>query len=95
MKKNRKLPVFLAAIVMSAGISLGTVPQVSASSVVSNYVSDPDGDGVISINDAVIIETYLMGINEPTNLAALDFDKNGIISKMDSSSVQLYLADIW
>ena len=95
MKRTKKLSAFLAASVMAVGSIAAAIPQVSASSVVSNYVSDPDGDGVISINDAVIIETYLMGINEPTNLAALDFDKNGIISKMDSTSVQLYLADIW
>lgn len=95
----KKLPALLAASVMAAGSLAAAVPaaipHVSAASGVNNSVSDPDGDGIISINDAILIETYLSGISEPTNLSALDFDKNGIISKMDSTSVQLYLADIW
>lgn len=99
MKKLKRFPAFLAASIMAAGsaaiASPAAIPHVSAASGVNNSVSDPDGDGIISINDAVLIETYLSGISEPTNLSALDFDKNGIISKMDSTSVQLYLADIW
>lgn len=56
---------------------------------------DPDGDGSISINDTIVIRTYLSGINEPTDLAALDFDENGVISEMDALTVQLYLSGMW
>lgn len=56
---------------------------------------DADGNGSVGINDSVVIRMYLAGYNEPTDLTALDFDENGVISEMDAQTVQLYLSGLW
>ncbi len=68
----------------------------TSSSITTNAaVTDPDGDGVITVNDAVYIGQYLSGRICPTDIARLDFDGNGIVSEMDLRTVILYLAEIW
>lgn len=72
---------------------LALIPCVSTTTSAAH--TDPNGDGVINITDAVHIMSYLGGGFEPSNPADLDFDCNGIISYMDYMKVQMYLAHIW
>ncbi|MDE5584481.1 MAG: hypothetical protein K2J08_12355 [Ruminococcus sp.] len=85
MKVNKKLTVFLLSGVMAV-MSCSIAPTFA----VSDSVPDPDGDGVIGINDAVMILQYLNGKFEPTDLDELDIDGNGVISPMDAYYAQLY-----
>lgn len=66
---------------------------VSAASI-TDY-TDPNGNGVWEVADAIYIMQYLAGGFEPTNLAQLDIDQNGVVSMMDAQSIQLYCAEIW
>ena len=58
-------------------------------------IPDADGDGRISISDAVAIRMYLAGQHCPTQPDAYDTDRNGIISYMDARCVDMYLAQTW
>ena len=58
-------------------------------------IPDADGDGRISISDAVAIRMYLAGQHCPTQPDAYDTDRNGIISYMDARCVEMYLAQTW
>jgi len=88
MKIKRKLLSLICAASFGAAACL----PASASAV---QVSDPNGDGQITISDASYILSYLYCQYEPTNLDALDFDRNGVISEMDYQSVKMYLAQLW
>jgi hypothetical protein len=55
---------------------------------------DPNGDGYVNMSDSVYILQYLAGEFEPTDLNALDFDENGIISYIDALKVQYYDAGL-
>lgn len=83
MKVNKKLMSFLLSGVMAV-MTCSAVPAFAA--------PDPDGDGRIGINDAVLIMQYLAGRFEPTDLSKLDIDQNGVISRMDAYYAQLYEA---
>ena len=48
---------------------------------------DPNGDGQITMADSTCINQYLVGATFPSNVDALDFDENGIISRMDSFKI--------
>ena len=85
MRIKRIITSIIASAICGTIIS---VPSVSA-------VTDPNGDGVINIADAVEIGMYLYADHEPTNISVLDFDGNGIVSEMDYISVQLYVSDLW
>lgn len=88
MKLKKLLSALLsAAILATVGASL--------SANAATPLPDPDGNGEIGISDYVIIITYLAGRFEPTDLTSYDFDRNGIISRMDAISVQLYITQIW
>lgn len=84
MKVNKKLMSFLLSGVMA----VMTCGALSASAA----APDPDGDGRIGINDAVLIMQYLAGRFEPTDLSKLDVNENGVISPMDAYYAQLYEA---
>lgn len=83
MKANKKLLSFILSGIM-------TVTTCSAFSAYA--VPDPDGDGKIGINDAVLIMQYLAGRFEPTDLSRLDINENGVVSAMDAYYAQLYEA---
>lgn len=81
---NKKL---ISAI---AAISLAVSSAVSLTSSASGTPRDPNGDGAVNMADAVFINQHLIGREHPSNLTPLDFDKNGIISQMDSYKLQLW-----
>lgn len=55
-----------------------------------NIYHDPSGDGIINMNDNVLINQYLGGNVSVNNLEKLDFDNDGIISLADAYEIQLY-----
>ena len=83
MKVNKKLMSFLLSGVMAV---------MTCSAGPASAAPDPDGDGKIGINDALMIMQYLVGKFEPTDLSKLDVNKNGVISPMDAYYAQLHEA---
>ena len=55
---------------------------------------DPNGDGQITMADSTCINQYLAGAIFPTNIDELDFDENGIISRMDSFKIMAHDAGL-
>lgn len=51
---------------------------------------DPNGDGIISLTDSVLIYQYLAGNALPSDLTSLDIDQNGIISVADAHKKEAY-----
>lgn len=87
MKTKKFFSAILSAVVLTTAASAFTASAVTP--------SDPNGDGSILVSDATYIMSYLNGQFEPTNLDALDFDRNGVISEMDVETVYMYLTHIW
>ena len=87
MKAKKFFSAILSAVVLTATASAFTVNAVTP--------SDPNGDGSILVSDATYIMSYLNGQFEPTDLDALDFDRNGVISQMDYETVYMYLTHTW
>jgi len=84
---KKKLLSLLAAITVSVTSAVSLAGS-SASKVV---VSDPNGKDWITNADALYIQKYLLGMISPSNLDAVDFDRNGIISAMDSYKVMQFI----
>ena len=61
-----------------------------------NVIGDINGDGVISIADATVIQKYLANIIdfEDGQLAAADTNGDGSVSIADATQIQKYLANI-
>lgn len=83
----------LTALLVTSAMLAMSGSYVSAASI-TDY-TDPNGNGVWEVADAIYIMQYLAGAFEPTNLTQLDIDKNGVVSMMDAQSVQLYCAEMW
>ncbi len=77
MKKKFISIAVLSTIISS--MALGTVA----------YASDPNGDGKYLLNDVVLINQFVNGSFNVTNLTALDYNKNGVISLTDALQLQL------
>ena len=89
MKLKRRLASFVVAGLMAV------VSCVSlASSAVTLKDMDVNGDGDVSLADAVYLSQYLGGSFEPTDLNIFDVNKNGVVSSFDVYIIQLYLLDM-
>lgn len=77
--KNIKLKMCAA---MSAAVVLAT-PAASLTGSAVTAVRDANGDGTLTLMDAVYTQQYLMGYYNPTSVRSFDYDGNGIISDMD------------
>lgn len=53
------------------------------------YAKDPTGDGMYYINDPVLISQFLGGNYKVSDLSALDYNQNGVITKADATQLQL------
>lgn len=60
------------------------------------FVGDANGDGVISISDAVSVSSYISNpLNNPlNNLRAADANGDGVVTEEDATMIQQYLANI-
>lgn len=81
MKLKTKITAFISAVILS--FSTGIESQ----AVVIDTTKDPNGDGRLSISDAVYIQLYLLGRVQPADLDQLDMDNNGIINILDANYV--------
>lgn len=94
-----KFKRFFAAV--SAAVMLGSCSLSSVSAEVQETTEaqkyhpyDLNQDKVVNIADAVYINGYLKGQYEPEDLTALDINQNGLISGMDISYIQFYIAGV-
>ncbi|MDE5861191.1 MAG: dockerin type I repeat-containing protein [Ruminococcus sp.] len=85
MKLKKRLASFAVAGIMAVMSCVSL-----ASSAISLKDMDVNGDGTVSLADAVYISQYLNGAFEPTDLTIFDVNKNGIVSPMDAYIIQLY-----
>lgn len=51
---------------------------------------DPNGDGQLTVGDAVYISQFLCGKKDPADISQLDLNDNNIISELDSQLVIMY-----
>lgn len=77
MKKIKKI----AAAAASLAVMAATTMSLSGSAVTA--VRDANGDGTLTLMDAVYTQQYLMGYYNPTSVKSFDYDGNSIISDMD------------
>jgi hypothetical protein len=52
---------------------------------------DANGDGIVTISDATVIQKYLVGLTDNIDLEAADFNCDGIVNVTDVSAIQKYL----
>jgi len=71
-------------------IFLSAVSSFSMSTYAIDTTKDPNGDGVLNLNDAVYLLQYLAGVIEPTDYSELDVNNNGIISNVDYLEILYY-----
>lgn len=90
MKKKRIMSVIIAILTV---IIIGLVPSFVCMAL--GNPRDPNGDGFINIQDSVFIKQFLGGSVLPYKLSPLDFDKNGLITKLDSQKVELYNLNLY
>lgn len=84
--KKKKFFSLLAAVTVSISSTISLIG--SSASVI---VSDPNGRDLITNADALYINNYLNGIHAASNLDAVDFDRNGIISGVDFAKVMNFI----
>lgn len=80
----------LSAMVVMVTMSMSIITF--NSSAVAKTGTDPNGDGSVDIADVIYIESYLKGQFEVSDLSAMDFNGDYIVTKDDSVAVQRYLA---
>lgn len=80
--KKTKIITFLLTLTLT----FTSIVTFSSSAAIGDR--DPNGDGDIDLGDGILIEQYLKGAATVSNLDALDFDENGIISLMDKRKLQ-------
>ncbi|MDE5946478.1 MAG: hypothetical protein K2G63_04125 [Oscillospiraceae bacterium] len=63
-----------------------------AVSAANTHTTDPNGNGIIDIADAVYVSGYLHGNYEVSDIYALDFNGDLLVDDYDSLAIQRYLA---
>lgn len=86
MKKLFNVLTFCAVFVSMAIFPL------NESFATNTHRTDPNGDGVLDISDAVFITGYLRGGYSVSNIDAMDFNGDLIIDAYDAVAVQRCLA---
>ena len=81
---NKKFILSIFTVIISGIVSIPLI----ANALIS--YNDPNGDGDILLNDGILINQYLSGSVDVTNLERMDFDNDNIISKADAYEIQLY-----
>lgn len=76
MKRKLISTITLAAVASS--MALGTTA----------FAKNPTGDGEYHINDAILIYQFLGGNYKVSDLTALDYNKNGVITEADGLQIQ-------
>lgn len=75
---KRKLLSAIALATAASSLTLG----------ITAFAKDPTGDGVYRTNDAILIQQFLGGNYKVSDLTALDYNKNGVITMADSLDLQ-------
>ncbi len=85
--KNIKKKIW--ALISAAVTTSALVVSMTGSSVTNSIPRDPSGDGQYFLNDVVLINQFVNGSFNVTDLTALDYNKNGVISPTDALQLQL------
>ena len=91
--KTRRLKATLLAAIMAATGTI-TFPAVNAkadTNTVSVLLGDVNGDGLITLTDANLIDSYLSCLTQPANetrFTAMDYNYDMIIDEYDSYSIR-------
>ena len=75
---------------MKKFISILLAGVISVISIIPNvcFATDPNGDGFYQLNDVFLIRQYISGNTLVSNLTALDYNQNGIVSEVDALKYQ-------
>lgn len=79
---------FIRVILATA---ITTIMATSTLTFNSFAITDPNGDGRVDIADVVYITSYLKGQFDVSDLSALDFNGDYMVSQIDSLAIQRYL----
>ena len=86
MKLKKRLASFAVAGIMA----VISCVSLASSAVPQHLKYDANGDGEVSLADAVYVSQYLGGAFDPKNLDFCDVDRNGIVSPIDVQKIQRY-----
>ncbi|MGN1403293.1 MAG: dockerin type I repeat-containing protein [Ruminococcus sp.] len=87
-----KLKLRIASLLVACVCAVGSIASFSASATVLR--GDVNGDGYVDITDAVSLNRYLAGGYKVTNMSALDYDRDYIISRADSDALYRFLVHL-
>ena len=78
----------IKSIAITAIMALSSLTALPMS---ASAITDPNGDGSVNATDALIIQYYLSGTTNYSNLTALDFNGDMIIDEIDKSACLRYI----
>jgi GH25 family lysozyme M1 (1,4-beta-N-acetylmuramidase) len=90
MKNMKKI----LSLILAVCIIICAVPCAYAADADEDILGDTDGDGLVMITDATVIQQHLAGLKDMDDEAALraDADLDGITGILDVTRIQKYLA---
>lgn len=83
---------FIKTILTTAIMATMAMSALTFNAFATVNVTDPNGDGHVDIADAVYIQSYLRGQFEVSDISAMDFSGDYIVSQIDVLAVQYYVA---
>lgn len=82
---------FIKTILTTAIMATMAVSALTFNAFATGNSTDPNGDGSVDIADVIYIQSYLRGQFEVSDLSALDFNGDYMVSQIDSIAVQRHL----
>lgn len=93
MRKLRKLIAGALAAAVSAVCMMPFVCS-AAGPKTFDFDKDPNGDGILNMADATYIIQCLGGYYIPSDYTQLDMDNNGLVTYVDATLIQYYIAGL-
>lgn len=88
-----KLKLRIASLLVACVCAVGSVASLSLSASAA-VRGDVNGDGRVDITDAVALNRYLAGYYKVTDMSALDYDCDYIISCADADALRRFLVHL-
>ena len=82
---------FIKTILTTAIMATMAVSALTFNAFATGNSTDTNGDGSVDIADVIYIQSYLRGQFEVSDLSALDFNGDYMVSQIDSIAVQRHL----
>lgn len=93
MKKFRKLIAGALAAAVSAVCMMPFVCS-AAGPKTFDFNKDPNGDGFLNMADVTYIIQCVNGRYFPSDYKKLDMDNNGLVTQVDATLIQYYIAGV-